>query len=63
MRFANRPALFTAAAMLLVAVLVLFLLPPPHDDSERAFRFIVAVAAIFAAIVKLRRATRGNDRP
>lgn len=57
----RRAALFTAGAMLLVAVLVLFLLPPAVDDSERALRLIVAGAAVFAAFVKWRRASRDRD--
>ena len=56
-------ALFTAAAMLLIALFVLFLLPPAANDSEKAFRLVVAVAAIFAAILKWRRAMCGGDRP
>jgi hypothetical protein len=55
-------ALLTAAAMLLIAVFVLFLLPPAANDSEKAFRLIVAVAAIFAGAIKWRRVMRsGRD--
>jgi hypothetical protein len=42
---------------------VLFALPPAANDSEKAFRLLVAVAAIFAAILKWRRATRSGNRP
>jgi len=59
----RRQALFTAAAMVLIAVFVLFVLPPAVNDSEKAFRLVVAVAAIFAGILKWRRAMRGGDRP
>lgn len=58
---AKRQAILTAAAMLLIAILVLFVLPPAANDSERAFRFIVAVAAISAAVIKWRRLMRGGD--
>jgi len=56
----RRQTLFTAAAMILVAVFVLFVLPPAANDSEKAFRLVVAVAAIFAAWLKWRRARRGG---
>ncbi|MBW8745074.1 MAG: hypothetical protein JF628_12170 [Sphingomonas sp.] len=46
--------------MVLIAIFVLFVLPPAANDSEKAFRLIVAVAAIFAAILRWRRATRGG---
>jgi hypothetical protein len=59
----RRQAMLTAAAMILIAGFVLFLLPPAANDSEKAFRLVVAVAAIFAGILKLRRAMRGGDRP
>jgi len=59
----RKQALLTAVAMILIAVFVLFLLPPAANDSEKAFRLIVAVAAIFAAVLKWRRANRGGDRP
>lgn len=59
----RRKAVLTAAAMVLIAGLVLFVLPPAANDSEKAFRLIVAVAAIFAAILKWRRAMRSGDRP
>jgi hypothetical protein len=58
----RRQALLTAAAMVLIALFVLFVLPRAANDSEQAFRLIVAGAAIFAAVIKWRRATRG-DRP
>jgi len=47
--------------MVLIAVFVLFVLPPATNDSEKAFRLIVACAAIFAAVLKWRRAGRGGD--
>ena len=53
-------ALLTAAAMILIAVFVLFLLPPAANDSEKAFRLIVAVAAVFAGFIKWRRAVRSQ---
>ena len=56
----RKQALLTAAAMILIAVLVLFILPPAANDSEKAFRLVVACAAIFAGILKLRRAMRGR---
>ena len=59
----RRQALFTAAAMILIAVLVLFVLPPAANDSEKAFRLVIAVAAIVAALLKWRRAMRSKDRP
>jgi len=59
----RRHAALTAAAMILIALFVLFVLPPAANDSERAFRLVVAAAAIFAGILKWRRATRGGDRP
>jgi hypothetical protein len=60
----RRQAVLTAAAMILIALFVLFVLPPAANDSEKAFRLIVAVAAIFAAMLKWRRASRsGGDRP
>ena len=60
----RRQALFTAAAMILIAVFVLFVLPPAANDSEKAFRLVVAAAAIFAGILKWRRSMRdGGDRP
>ena len=60
----RRQAVLTAAAMILIAIFVLFVLPPAADDSEKAFRLIVACAAIFAAILKWRRARRdGNGQP
>ena len=59
----RRQALLTGAAMILIAVLVLFILPPAANDSEKAFRLIVATAATFAAVLKWRRALRGGDRP
>lgn len=57
----RRHALLTAAAMVLIALFVLFVLPPATNDSEKAFRLIVACAAIFAAVLKWRRAGRGGD--
>jgi uncharacterized membrane protein HdeD (DUF308 family) len=59
----RRQALFTAAAMILIAIFVLFVLPPAANDSEKAFRLVIAVAAIFAGVLKLRRAMRRDDRP
>jgi phosphatidylglycerophosphate synthase len=60
----RRQALLTAVAMVLIAVLVLFVLPPAANDSEKAFRLIVAAAAVFAGIIKWRRAMRsGRDQP
>lgn len=56
-------AVLTAAAMVLIAVFVLFVLPPAVNDSEKAFRLVIAVAAILAAFLKWRRATRPGDRP
>jgi phosphatidylglycerophosphate synthase len=55
---ARRQAILTAVAMILIALFVLFVLPPAANDSEKAFRLIVAIAALFAAILKWRRATR-----
>jgi phosphatidylglycerophosphate synthase len=55
---ARRQAILTAIAMILIALFVLFVLPPAANDSEKAFRLIVAIAALFAAILKWRRATR-----
>jgi len=57
----HRQAALTGAAMILIAIFVLFVLPPAANDSEKAFRLIVAGAAIFAAILKWRRARRGGD--
>jgi len=59
----RRKAVLTAVAMALIAILVLFVLPPAANDSEKAFRMVVAAAAIFAGILKWRRATRGGDQP
>jgi len=59
----RRKAVLTAAAMALIAIFVLFVLPPAANDSEKAFRMVVAAAAIFAGILKWRRATRGGDQP
>jgi len=59
----SRHAPLTAAAMILIAVFVLFVLPPAANDSEKAFRLVIAVAAIVAALLKWRRAMRRNDRP
>ena len=59
----RRQAMLTAAAMILIAVFVLFVLPPAVNDSEKAFRLIVALAAIFAGVLKWRKAMRGDDRP
>jgi hypothetical protein len=58
----RRQAALTAAAMVLIALFVLFVLPRAVNDSEQAFRLIVAAAAVFAGLLKWRRATRG-DRP
>jgi Kef-type K+ transport system membrane component KefB len=58
-----RQALLTAAAMVLIAIFVLFALPPAVNDSEKAFRLVIAVAAILAAVLKWRRAMRRGDRP
>jgi len=57
----RRQAVLTAVAMILIAVFVLFLLPPAANDSEKAFRLIVAIAALFAGILKWRRAMRSRD--
>ena len=59
----RRQAVLTGVAMIMIALLVLFVLPPARTDSDKAFRLIVAVAAIFAAILKWRRAMRKDDRP
>jgi len=48
--------------MLLIAIFVLFVLPPAVNDSEKAFRLIVAGAAIFAAVIKWRRLMRSGDQ-
>ncbi len=57
----RRQAMLTGAAMVLIALFVLVILPPAANDSEKAFRLIVACAAIFAAVIKWRRATRGGE--
>ena len=57
----RRQAVLTGAAMILIAVFVLFVLPPARSDSEKAFRLIVALAAVFAGVIKWRRAMRGGD--
>ena len=57
----RRQAMLTGAGMILIAVFVLAVLPPAVNDAEKAFRLIVACAAIFAAVIKWRRATRGGD--
>lgn len=59
----RKQAVLTGAAMILIAVFVLFVLPPAANDSEKAFRLIVALAAVFAGVIKWRRAMRGGDRP
>lgn len=59
----TRQILLTLCAMIAIAVFVLFVLPPAVNDSEKAFRLIVAVAAILAAVLKWRRVRRGDDRP
>ena len=59
----RRQALLTAAAMILIAIFVLFVLPPAANDSEKAFRLVIAAAAIFAGLLKWRRAMRRGDRP
>jgi len=60
----RRQAMLTGAAMILIALFVLVILPPAANDSEKAFRLVVACAAIFAAVIKWRRATRsGDDQP
>ena len=51
-------AMLTAAAMILIAVFVMFVLPPSAEDSGKAFRLVIACAALFAALLKWRRATR-----
>jgi len=62
MRNARRQAMLTAAAMFLIAVFVLFVLPPAANDSEKAFRLVIACAAFLAALLKWRRASRtGRD--
>ena len=58
-----RQALLTAAAMILIAIFVLFVLPPAASDSEKAFRLVIAIAAILAGVLKWRRAMRRVDRP
>jgi hypothetical protein len=60
MRIRDKQAAVVAALMVLVALFVLFVLPPAATDSEKAFRLVVAVAALFAAVVRWRRATRGS---
>jgi hypothetical protein len=60
---AKRQAILTAGAMLLIAIFVLFVLPPAANDSEKAFRLIVAIAAISAGVIKWRRLMRGDDQP
>ena len=58
----RRQAVLTAAAMILIAVFVLVVLPPAANDSEKAFRLVIACAALFAGILKWRRAARaGRD--
>jgi len=47
---------------MLIAVFVLFGLPPAANDSEKAFRLVVAVAASLAALLRFRRALRGDSR-
>jgi ABC-type transport system involved in cytochrome c biogenesis permease component len=54
----RRQAVLTAAAMVLIAVFVLFVLPPAANDSEKAFRLVIACAALFAGFLKWRRAMR-----
>lgn len=54
----RRQAALTAAAMVLIAIFVLFVLPPAANDSEQAFRLVVACAAIVAGVLKWRRALR-----
>lgn len=61
MRIRNRQAALVAALMLFVAVGVLFLLPPATNDSEKAFRLVVAIAAVLAALLRWRRAIRPID--
>ncbi|WP_116090778.1 hypothetical protein [Sphingomonas crusticola] len=66
MRIRNRQAALIAALMVLVAGFVLFVLPPAATDSEKAFRLVVAVAALLAAALRWRRAIRDDgtvDRP
>lgn len=63
MSFPARQALLAAVAMILVAIFVLFVLPPAASDSEKAFRLVIAFAAILAGFLKVRRAMRGDDRP
>ena len=58
-----RQALLTAATMILIAIFVLFVLPPAASDSEKAFRLVIAIAAILAGVLKWRRAMRRGDRP
>lgn len=59
----RRQAILTGTAMILIAVFVLFVLPPAVNDSEKAFRLVVAIAALFAGILRWRRVMRGGDRP
>ena len=60
MRIRDRRAALMAALMVMVALFVLFVLPPAETDSEKAFRLVVAVAALLAAALRWRRATRRN---
>ncbi|WP_442679752.1 hypothetical protein ACSBM8_00675 [Sphingomonas sp. ASY06-1R] len=61
MRIRDRQAALVAALMLVVAFGVLFLLPPATNDSEKAFRLVVAIAAFLAALLRWRRAIRPID--
>ena len=70
MRIRDRQAALTAALMLLLALAILFVLPPAATDSEKAFRLVIAVAAMFAAVLRWRRAlgagtanSEDGDRP
>ena len=58
MRIRNSQAAWLAGLMVCVALFVLFVLPPAATDSEKAFRLVVAVAALLAAALRWRRATR-----
>ncbi len=60
MHIRNRQAALIAALMVLVALFVLFVLPPAANDSEKAFRLVVAVAALLAAVLRWRRAVRDD---
>ena len=62
MRIRDKQAALIAVLMVLVALFVLFVLPPAATDSEKAFRLVVAVAALLAAGLRWRRAMRDTRR-